>query len=728
MTFSEQALTVLRERYLAKDPDTGAVSETPDEMIVRVATCLAEVERLYGAGESAIAAMADRFSSLMAENRFWPNTPTLVNAGRPGAMKQYSACFVIPVPDSMDGIGEAIKAALLIHKSGGGTGFSFSRLRPAGDRVRSSGGVASGPVSFMKIIDTATEQVRQGGVRRGANMGILAVDHPDILSFIRCKATDGQIRNFNISVAMTDAFMRAVEEDAPWRLINPRTGQAVKTVRAREVWNEIVHHAWRNGEPGLFFIDQANAGNPLPHMGRIEATNPCGEKPLLPWDACTLGHVNLEAHLRTQNGHVDLDETALRETVSWGVRFLDNVIDAADHPLPAINEMTRKTRQIGVGVMGLARALFALGIPYDSEQALEWAAKTMRLIRDAAEEASEALAKERGPYPAWQGSRHQAEGKLRRNSYLLTVAPTGSVSMIAHTSPGIEPEFSLVWFKRVLDGKQIPYICEPFEQKARAEGWWTDNLLEMIQQNHGSCRGISQVPARWQQVFATAHDVSPEWHVRMQAAVQAHVDSAVSKTVNLPANATVSDVAQAFQLAWKLGCKGITVYRDGSRQDQVLNIGTGSSTPVESNGAPAPKTDRLTDRPIRLGAVLSAQRVRVDTPDGGIYVHIGYAERSRPVEVFVTTPEEARNEEIYEAFARIFSIALQWGVPLEKLLKQLEGANRKYGSVATIPAAIIRAFRMVSDHTNQACPKCAGPVSLQEGCQHCPSCGWSRCD
>lgn len=733
--FSAQALTVLRDRYLSKDPETGKVIETPEELIRRVATCIAESERGYGATEAEVAAWAEQFTRLMAENRFWPNTPTLTNAGRPEAMKQYSACFVVPVPDSMEGIGDAIKAALLIHKSGGGTGFSFSRLRPKDDRVRSSGGVASGPVSFMKIIDTATEQVRQGGTRRGANMGILSCDHPDIMEFIRCKAEDGQLRNFNISVAVTDAFMQAVDRDAEWPLINPRTGRPVRTIQARALWDELVQHAWRNGDPGVFFIDRANADNPIAHLGRIEATNPCGEKPLHPWDACTLGHVNLEAHLVERNGRLELDEERLQETIRLGVRFLDNVIDAADHPLAEINEMTRKTRQIGLGVMGLARVLFAEQLAYDSEAALERVDRLMARLKTWAWEASAALADARGVYPAWVGSRHEAEGRKVRNSYVLTVAPTGSVSMIAHTSAGIEPEFALVLVKQVLNGKQIHYSCEPFKRLGMKEGWWSKGLWRQIIANHGSCRGLAAVPERWQQLFVTAHEIAPEWHVRMQAVIQRHVDSAVSKTINLPASATVDDVARAYRLAWELGCKGITVYRDNSRKDQVLNAGAVSSHGSAAGNGTGASTNSVRPaepaRPITLPAVLTAKRVRVESPDGGIYVHIGYVD-GRPVEVFTTTPEEAKHEEVYEAFARIFSIALQWGVPLEKLLKQLEGANRKYGSVATIPAAIVRAFRMIETKTpgtaKAACPECRGAVAFQEGCLRCLACGWSRCE
>lgn len=554
---SPQALTVLRERYLVKHPETGEIIETPEELVQRVARCIAESERLYGGNEEVVQNTAAQFARLMAENRFWPNTPTLINAGRSDGYRQYSACFVIPILDQMDSIADAIKAAMLIWQSGGGTGFSFSRLRPKGDRVRSSGGVASGPVSFMRIIDMAAEQVAQGGTRRAANMAILSCDHPDIFDFIRCKAEDGQIRNFNISVAVCDAFMRAVERDTEWPLINPRTGQAVKTVQARQLWEELVRHAWKNGEPGLFFIDRANADNPTPHLGRIEATNPCfpgterlltvdgwrtfqelfdsqipvkvltdnrvldptssglttrlaepvfmtrkqwpvwklttvggrairatadhqfftpsgkkalselapgdpvlvhdnrgagvdyvhaiqpdgvadvfcttepvthsvivnafvvaqcGEKPLLPWDACTLGHINLEAHLVERNGQMVLDGDRLKETMRLGVRFLDNVIDAADHPLPQINEMTRKTRQIGLGVMGLARVLFAKQLPYDSEEALRYADQLLAQIKAWAWGESAALAVTRGVYPAWTGSRHEAEGRKVRNS------------------------------------------------------------------------------------------------------------------------------------------------------------------------------------------------------------------------------------------------------------------------------------------------------------------------
>jgi ribonucleoside-diphosphate reductase alpha chain len=1066
LELSPQALTVLRERYLQKDSETGEIIETPDELFQRVAGAIAQSERLYGASDVCVHEIANQFHHLMADLRFMPNTPALANAGKPGAHRQFSACFVVPVQDDMRSIADAIKAAMLIHQTGGGTGFSFSRLRPKGDRVRSSGGVASGPVSFMRIFDSATEQVKQGSYRRGANMGILDVSHPDVLDFISCKAKDGEIRNFNISVAVTDTFMRAVEQDAAWQLINPRTGQAVKTIPARQIWDVLVRHAWANGEPGLFFIDRANADNPIAHLGRIEATNPCitadalvytaqglqrvedlmasgqpvdavvegltccspatpmfktasqqpifrleteegyslrvtknhkimtdkgmipaeklmpgdkvkllsqgggfghegsrelglvmgwtigkgalldfyyqkdqvaamfqdivdstlpesqdtrearsanvlllqrakserlvqilakygltqesrltvpaavltgsedmqraflqamfsvddtairifgseifvrlacislsllhdiqrlllnfgvasrintdparswselvisksnlavfakrigliesakqrklddlaqytedpqesfwarfkalvpdgiedvycltepithtfvanglviancGEQMLHPWDACTLGHINLERHLVRDNktDRMDLDWEQLAETVWSGVRFLDNVIDAADHPLAEINEMTRRTRRIGLGVMGLARTLFAKQVPYDSVAGLEETEAIMAKIKHLAWSASEALAAERGVYPAWTGSRHGAEGRKVRNSFLMTVAPTGSTAMICHTSSGIEPEFSLVWFKRVLDGKRIPYICEPFEQVARAEGWWRDDLLQQIEANHGSCRGVAGVPEHWQRVFATAHDIMPRWHVEMQAAVQRHVDTAVSKTINMPSSATVEDVSNAYMLAWRMGCKGITVYRDGSRKDQVLNVGTASS-----NGAPAaPATGTQTKPavsrveppvPVTMPAVLDAKRVRVDSPDGTIYVHIGYVD-GQPREVFAATSEDAKHEEVYEAFARTFSIALQWGVPLEKLLKQLDGANKKYGSVSTIPAAILRAFRIVEQTgpTDAACPKCSGVVVFQEGCLKCLSCGWSKCD
>jgi len=593
---SPNALRVLEKRYLIRD-EAGRVTETPEQLFRRVARTIAAVDRIYGTDEAQVIQTAARFETLMKSLRFLPNTPTLMNAGKPHAHAQYSACFVVPIEDDMRSIGHAVTAAMMIHKTGGGTGFSFSRLRPKGDLVRSSGGVASGPASFMRIFDAATEQVKQGSTRRGANMGILQVDHPDILEFITCKAHDGQIKNFNISVAVTDAFMKALERDEDYPLINPRTGEIVKRLPARQVWGLIVRQAWSNGDPGLFFIDRANAACPIQHVGRIEATNPCGEIPLHPWDACNLASVNLEQHLvrDPETGRSEIDWPELGDTVHTVVHFLDNVIDANDHPLAEINEMTRHTRRIGLGIMGLARLLFALGVPYDSQDGLRVAEKIMCFIQDEGWKASEALAEVRGVYPAWQGSRHERDGRRVRNSYVTAIAPTGTISMIADTSGGCEPEFSLIWYKHVLDGEQLPYLCDPFVEVAKREGWWDDTLIEKLLANGGSCRGVSQVPEHWQQVFAAAHDITPSWHVRMQAVLQLYTDAAVSKTINLPHHATIEEVEQVYRISHKLGCKGITVYRDGSRAGQVLNVGvalpgtengvSSSAKPVKSDGS-----------------------------------------------------------------------------------------------------------------------------------------------
>ncbi|MGE3152091.1 MAG: adenosylcobalamin-dependent ribonucleoside-diphosphate reductase [Nitrospiraceae bacterium] len=731
---SENALTVLRERYLAKD-DHGTPIETVDQLWERVAREIAVVETLYGATAEEVDSVQEQFRHLLASRKFLPNSPTLMNAGRAGAHKQYSACFVIPIEDDMESIGNAVTAALLIHKSGGGTGFSFSKLRPKGDRVRSSGGVASGPVSFMKIIDGATEQVRQGGTRRGANMGILHVQHPDILDFVSCKTQDGQIRNFNISVAATDEFMTAVKEDRPYALINPRTKHPVQEVSARLVFDRIVEEAWKTGDPGLFFIDRANRACPIPAMGEIVSTNPCGEIPLHGFDACTLGSIDLAKHLRLQPGqrHYEMDWGSLDQTIRLAVRFLDNTIDANDHPLPEINSMTRHTRRIGLGIMGYARLLMALGLPYGSEEALRITERTADRMKAMAWRASEELAHTRSVYPAWNGSTHEQEGRKVRHSYVTTVAPTGSISMIADTSAGCEPEFALVWFKQVLEGKKLPYLCDLFEATARREGWWHDHLLDKIAANHGSCRGLQEVPDHWQNVFTVAHDLTPEQHVRVQAAWQRFSDTAVSKTINLRGTSTIEDVRHAYLLAWELDCSGITVYRDGSRANQVLNLGKADSDgKVRDHGASeAEDGDLPVANPFELPDVLDAKRVHVNTTDGHVYVTISTF-RTRPIEVFIHTPVEASNAEIYESFARVLSISLRSGVPVEALLEQLEKANQRYGSVASIPAAIIRALRMsqlVKENGNglPPCPQCGQSTIRQENCLVCRQCGWTKC-
>ena len=733
LALSPNALRVLEKRYFFRD-EAGKVTETPAGMFWRVARTIAEADRLYGADNTQALKTASRFESLMKSLRFLPNTPTLMNAGKPHAHRQYSACFVVPVEDDMRSIGNAVTAAMMIHKTGGGTGFSFSSLRPKGDLVRSSGGVASGPVSFMRIFDAATEQIKQGSTRRGANMGILQVDHPDILEFIGCKAQDGQIKNFNISVAITDAFMEALERNEVYPLVNPRTKQKVKTLPARQVWDLIVQHAWNNGDPGLFFIDRANAACPIPHVGKIESTNPCGEVPLHPWDACTLGSINLERHLKrdSSTGKNDLDWPGLRETVYTAVHFLDNVIDANEHPLEEINEMTRKTRRIGLGIMGLARVLFALGVPYDSEEGLRVAEKLMRFIQEEGWKASEALAEVRGVCTAWKGSKHEANGKRVRNSYVTCIAPTGTISMIADTSGGCEPEFSLIWYKHVLDGENMPYVCDPFVRVAKREGFWDEGLIEKILANGGSCRGVSQVPEKWQVVFATAHDIAPSWHVRMQAVLQLFTDAAVSKTINLPREVSIEDVGQIYRLSYKLGCKGITVYRDGSRSEQVLNVGRAS---LEDRNMPVlPSSVRGGIRRgilEQLPDIVEERRVRVRTQDGNAYIHVGFLDKN-PKELFAH-PALGKYQGFVALACRLASTILRLGGTMEQVLEQFYKAHREYGDVSTPILSLMKGIQKVMEYSGQPavvtdkCPECSKTMRMQEGCMSCTACGFSRC-
>src|SRR2546428_4385249 len=572
---SENALRVLEKRYLKKD-ETGKVTETPRELFWRVSWNLAQADRLYGATEEQVTERARTFYRMLAALEFLPNSPTLMNAGL--ELQQLSACFVLPVDDSLVGIFDSLKHQALIHQSGGGTGFSFSRLRPKGDFVKSTMGVASGPISFMKIFDAATQTVKQGGRRRGANMGILRVDHPDILEFITCKDRTSEVTNFNISVAVTDKFLEAFKAGTKYDLVNPRNNQVAGQLDAREVLDKIAYQAWKNGEPGLFFIDENSRRQPTPNVGEMEATNPCGEEPLLPYESCNLGSIDLQRHLkRNARNAWEVDWDKLEQTIRTSVRALDDVIDMSAYPIKEIEEMTDATRKIGLGVMGFARILFALEVPYDSKEGVEWGRRIMKFIQEIGYNESAKLAEERGVYPAWEGSRQLEKGLKVRNSYVTTVAPTGTISMIADTSGGCEPEFSLIWYKRVMDGEELPYFLDYFEEVARREGFWREDLVQKILDNHGSPRGLKDVPEKWQGVFATAHDVSSEWHVRMQAGFQDYSDAAVSKTINLAREATAEDVKKAHLLAYELKSKGITVYPAGSRPDQVPNIGVAAA-------------------------------------------------------------------------------------------------------------------------------------------------------
>ncbi|MFQ5838048.1 MAG: vitamin B12-dependent ribonucleotide reductase [Thermoplasmata archaeon] len=753
---SSNALRVLEKRYLNKD-ETGQAVESPKEMFLRVALNVAEADLLYDKDVD-IQSTARGFYDMMVNLEFLPNSPTLMNAGND--LQQLSACFVLPVEDSIEGIFDALKWQAKIHQSGGGTGFSFSRLRPKGDFVRSTMGVASGPVSFMRIFDEATQQVKQGGKRRGANMGILRVDQPDIEEFITCKYDNNQITNFNISVAVTDEFMRAYEEGEEFPLRNPRNGEITRRIDAREMLRKIAKSAWKNGEPGLFFIDVANRTNPTPHIGSIEATNPCGEQPLLPFESCNLGSVNLERNLKKGSAGWEVDWEKLGRTVRLAVHFLDNVIDMNRYPIEQIRKMTQDTRKIGLGVMGFARMLFKLKISYDSEEGVEMAREVMKFIRDVGYEESQRLAEARGVYPAWKESIHEKMGLRMRNSYVTTVAPTGTLSMIADTSGGCEPEFSLVWYKNVMEGEQLPYVLDYLIEVAREEGWWSEDLLDKILENGGSCRGIPEVPEEWQKVFAVSFDVGPEWHVRMQAAFQEFCDAAVSKTINMPKEATVEQVEKAYLLAYKLGCKGITVYRDGSREGQVLNVGLAEDEKsVTIKPRPRPDVIRGTTQKINTG--YGSLYVTINEDDYGLFEIFAQIGRGGGYTASFT-----------EAVARLVSLCLRSGVLTDEIIDQLEGIRSprlawdQREKIYSVPDAISKALKrhisgyaqdtlqprvdsfeeeptefddefekefrddsevMVRQGLSPECPECGSPLVFQENCTMCRHCGFSEC-
>ena len=766
--WTESAMKVMKERYLARDGQGR--QETPEDMCWRVATAVAAAEEQWGRSSEEIEAIAEEFYNVMVENFFLPNSPTLMNAGTNNGLG-YSACFVLPIEDSIEGIFDAIKYAALIHKSGGGTGFAFSRLRPKGSQVRTTAGVASGPVSFMRVFDAATEQVKQGGRRRGANMGILRVDHPDILEFINSKLQGG-ITNFNISVAATDRFMEALSKNQSYELIDPRTKQVTGSLPARQVFEQIIRAAWQTGDPGMVFIDRINASraNPVPDIEQIEATNPCGEQPLGPNDACNLGSINLLKFAKSsdhayRNGHGRsdrIDWAELERVVRIAVRFLDDVIEVNPYPLPAIDEEVKRNRRIGLGVMGWADLLLELGIPYDSEEALALADQLMAFIERVGHEESAHLATEREPFPHWSQSIYRHEKPLR-NSTVTTVAPTGTISIIAGCSSGIEPLFAVA-YSHIVGDRHLTFVNPQFERLAKACGFYSEALMDKVAA-HGTVQGLSEVPADVQQVFVTAHQIAPEWHVRTQAAFQRHLDNGCSKTINLPHTATVEDVSKAYLLAYELGCLGITVFRDGSKSDQVLHVGTaGKATPAVDRPAvqggkemaepPAPESERqvVKPRPRKVQGVT----YRVATPLGTAFITVNTNGNDEPFEVFANVGKAGSDTaSVSEAVGRLISMILRLPSPLtpterlREVAAQLKGIgggrHLGYGRarIRSLPDAIAQVLaehlgiaeveeaapsQPMPESVGDLCPECGqATLVFEEGCQKCYSCGYTEC-
>ena len=764
---TDNAWAVLKRRYQAKDRE-GNVVETPEEMFRRVAHNLAQADLAYGASEEEVQATEAEFHEIMSRLDYLPNSPTLMNAGR--ELQMLSACFVLPVQDAMESIFETVKQATLVQKSGGGTGFAFSRLRPEGDIVGSTGGVASGPVSFMRAFDGATEAVKQGSTRRGANMGILHVTHPDILRFIGAKEDGKSISNFNISVAATEEWMEKVRNGQDYDLINPRTGKVTGQLNAKVVFDMLSQMAWKTGDPGIVFLDRINRDNPNPQLGEIESTNPCGEQPLLPYESCNLGSINLARMVRYTDDGAEVDWDKLAGSIVTAVHMLDNVIDMNDYPIPQIEDMSKKTRRIGLGVMGFADLLVQLGVPYDSELGLEVAGEVMAFIKLKTDEASTALAETRGVFPAWEGSIYNQPGGPRmRNSAPTTIAPTGTISIISGCSSGIEPLFALSYERNVMDNTRLVEGNLFFEAVARKEGFLSKALMEELAQK-GSLREVAgDIPEWARHLFATSHDITPEWHVRMQAATQKYTDNAVSKTINFPHDATPEDIGHAYMLAYELGCKGITIYRDGSKEAQVLSTGdTGKLTaPAGADAGAIPLSDvaggTLTPRTRPQHMTGVTERIR--TGHGNMYITINFDEQEEPFEVFTTLGKAGGCDSAQlEAISRLISLALRSGVDINAVVAQLRGitccpAWDNGTLVGSAPDAValalqkhvvaaageqqdpnasaqLKLFASVKDradwdlsgaHPRTRCPDCSAPMFYQEGCLMCHACGWNKC-
>ena len=732
LKLSKNAMTVLTKRYLKRNSE-GNPTETPEDMFRRVAQTINAAE-LSTAGEKIDC--ENQYYRMMTNLDFLPNSPTLMNAGR--ELGQLSACFVLPVGDSMESIFEAIKNTALIHKSGGGTGFSFSRIRPANDVVKSTSGISSGPISFMRVFDAATETIKQGGTRRGANMGILRIDHPDIMDFIMAKRDQTILTNFNLSVSMTEAFMEAAEEGRDYNIINPRDGKVVKQLNATKIFNQIIDMAWTNGEPGIIFLDRINRDNPTPQIGEIESTNPCGEQPLLPYESCNLGSLNLANMVVA--GKIDWDK--LEQTVKLSTRFLDNVIEANKYPLPEIDALSHANRKIGLGVMGWADMLILLGIPYNSKDAIVLGEKVMKFINDKSHEQSIQLAEERGAFPNFKGSIYDKPGlNPIRNATCTTIAPTGTISIIANCSSGVEPLFAVSYVRQVLDNNKLIEVHPIFEQIAKKRGFYTEDLMQEIAEK-GTIQGIDAVPEDIRKIFVTAHDITPKDHVLMQAAFQKYTDNAVSKTVNFSHDATREDVATVYRLAYKEGCKGVTIYRDGSRDMQVLSVAgknedgkkTDTAIPMESK-----KASRKRERP----RALTGTTYQMETGCGPLYITINQDENGL-FELFTTMGKAGGCAASQcEAIGRLVSLAWRSDVQARQVVKQLIGitchkpagfGRNKITSCADAVAKAIE-LHMLNEEAIPtkfvsnagACPDCGGPIEHEGGCCVCHACGYSEC-
>ncbi len=745
--FTVNARKVLERRYLKKDCN-GKPLEKPEEMFWRVAWTVASADKIYDNSVDVLST-AKEFYYLMTNKEFVPNSPTLMNAGR--ELGQLSACFVLPVEDSMESIFEAVKNTALIHKSGGGTGFSFSRIRPKNDTVLSTKGISSGPISFMKVFDMATETIKQGGTRRGANMGILRVDHPDILDFIVAKESESQLNNFNISVALTEKFMRALETDGEYDLVNPRTDKVVNRLKAREVFDMIVEHAWLNGDPGIVFIDRTNEANPTAMIGNIESTNPCGEQPLLPYESCNLGSINLAKMLVKRNDHCEVDFPRLARTVRTAVHFLDNVVDINKYPLPKIKEMTLGNRKVGLGVMGFADMLIRMRIPYNSEQAVRVAEEVMSFIQEKSHDESSRIAEARGSFPNYSKSIYANSGRPLRNATVTTIAPTGTISIIAGCTSGVEPIFAIAFTRHVLDNDELIEVHPIFRELAKERGFFSPQLMKQIA-DAGGIADLPEVPSDIKEIFVTAHDVEPEWHVRMQGAFQKYTDNAVSKTVNFPNSATQEDVEQVYRLAYSLGCKGVTIFRDGSRSEQVW-----TKSITKKGGAQAGQ-GAFVPRPRQTVTHGTTEKVLIGC--GNLYVTVN-SDEIGICEVFTSTGRAGGCPSQSEATSRLVSLALRSGISVDALIEQLKGirclstvaAKRSIAEIRCLscPDAIGRAIEKYTKMPQQqvvdeasdeadmemsvektrklakACPDCGAPIEREGGCIVCRVCGFSKC-